>query len=76
MVVYGGGGLRGKQGAWSGGVTSNSLLGTCPGDRDSTSFHCGRVSAVPLLTSPPLINLDEFSAEYSSRVFKPFANCN
>lgn len=59
-----------------GGGTSNSLPSTCPGDSDSTGFHCGRVSAVPLLTSPPLINLHEFSAECSSRVFKPFANCN
>lgn len=27
-------------------------------------------------TAPPLINLDEISAEYSSRAFKLLANCN
>lgn len=65
-----------SRGRGAGGVTSHSLPSTCPGDSDSTRPHCGRVSAVPLLTTPPLINLDEFSAEYSSKAFKPFANCN
>lgn len=37
---------------------------------------CCAVGPAPLPASLPLINLDEFSAEYFSRVFKSLTNCN
>lgn len=36
---------------------------------------CG-VSGMRPSDNPAIINLDEFSAEYTSRAFKPLANCN
>lgn len=36
---------------------------------------CG-VSGMRPSDSPAIINLDEFSAEYTSRAFKPLTNCN
>lgn len=56
-----------------GGVTSNLLPSTCPGDDDTTRSRWAACLRGP---DPPLINLDEFSAECSSRAFKPLANCN
>ena len=82
VVVYGGGGFRGKWEAWREGVASRSLPSTCAGENDSAGSHRGGVAVVlppflpPTPTAPPLINLDEISAEYSSRAFKPLANCN
>lgn len=68
--------------AWREGVASRSLPSTCAGENDSAGSHRGGVVVVlppflpPTPTAPPLINLDEISAEYSSRAFKPLANCN
>lgn len=63
-------------GAWSRGVTSNSFPSTCPGHNGSTRSRCGSVSAMRPPDNPTIINLDEFSAEYTSRAFKLLANCN
>ena len=81
MVAYGGGGFRGK---WGGETLAPRLpftSSTCAGDNGSAGSQRGGMAVVlppspPTPTAPPLINLDEISAEYSSRAFKPFANCN
>lgn len=53
VVVYGGGGFRGKLGGveWRG-VTSKSLPGTCAGDDDSAGSHRGGMAAMPPPDSP------------------------
>lgn len=70
-------------GAWSRGVTSNSLPATSPAPATtaveptggSVGGVCGASGMRPS-DNPAIINLDEFSAEYTSRAFKLLANCN
>ena len=81
MAAYGGGGFRGKWGGVERGFCLPFTCSTCAGDNGSAGSRRGGMAVVlppspPTPTAPPLINLDEISAEYSSRAFKPLANCN
>lgn len=76
MVIYGGRGVRGEFG---GVQLEGHLQYASRHSPKRRGFHQAPMpwrawDAPP--TAPPLINLDEFSAEYSSRAFKPLANCN